>query len=87
MAWYDGVGLLGVVAILAAYLLLQQGRLGRDDVAYSALNAVGSGAILLSLVFDFNLSALLVEGLWLVISLYGLARIFVKRRRERRAAG
>ena len=84
MAWYDVVGLVGVVAILAGYFLLQQGRLGRDDMVYSVLNAVGSAAILLSLVYDFNLSALVIEGLWLVISLYGIARLLMGRSRERR---
>lgn len=74
MAWYDAIGLLGVAAILAAYALLQVGRLAADAPAFSAANAFGAALVLISLWFDFNLSATVVEGAWLVISLYGLAR-------------
>jgi hypothetical protein len=35
----------------------------------------------LSLAFDFNLSAAVVEGFWLVLSLYGLFRSLRLRRR------
>lgn len=81
MSWPDAIGIVGVSMILSAYFLHQKGRLGRNDLAYQVLNAVGAGSILFSLYFDFNLSAALVEGAWLVISLYGLARILGQRRR------
>jgi hypothetical protein len=38
-------------------------------------------AILVSLVFDFNLSAVLMEGCWALISLYGLAKALLTLRR------
>jgi len=75
MSWFDALGLVGVVAILAAYTLLQTGRMAATSLAYSALNAVGALLVLVSLWFDFNLSAAVVEGAWLLISLYGLARV------------
>lgn len=75
------VGLLGVVGILSAYVLLQSERLRAEQPMYSLLNALGSGAILFSLIFDFNLSAALVEGMWMVISFYGLYRSLKKYRR------
>ena len=73
------IGLLGVAGLLSAYLLLQSGRLRAEAPSYSLLNALGSGGILFSLIYDFNLSAALIEGLWLVISLYGLIRGFRRR--------
>jgi paired small multidrug resistance pump len=73
-AWHDLVGNAGVLMILGSYLALQMGRLDAKSVAYSALNAVGAGSITISLLFDFNLSAFLVEAAWVAVSLYGLAR-------------
>lgn len=75
------IGLVGVVLILAAYLLLQTERMQAESPLYSVLNALGSGGILFSLIYDFNLSAALVEGMWMVISIYGLARVLWRRRR------
>lgn len=70
----DVVGLVGVFLLLIAYFFLQSGRLSQASGAYSILNAGGSGMILVSLYFDFNLASALVEGAWFVISLYGLSR-------------
>ena len=71
---FDAIGILGVGLTLLAYLLLQAERLESRSRAYSALNLIGSVAILTSLAFDFNLSAVLMEGCWVVISLYGLIK-------------
>lgn len=75
MSLPDILGLLGVGALLTAYFLLQRGRWGQRDPLYSATNAVGSGLILVSLIYDFNLASTVVEGAWFLISLYGLSRV------------
>jgi hypothetical protein len=72
--WHDVIGNLGVIAILATYVLVQIDRLDARTVGYSVLNALGAGFIVVSLIFDFNLSAFLVETAWLVISVYGIVR-------------
>lgn len=69
-------GLAGTAAVLAAYLLLQMGRLRRTAWSFLLLNALGAAGILSSLVFRFNLAAALIEAAWLAISLYGIARRF-----------
>ena len=74
MTLIDLIGLIGVTLILGTYVLLQTGRISSKTVAYSALNALGAGLILISLAFDFNLSAALVEAFWLAISIYGIWR-------------
>lgn len=79
-AWYDLLGNVGVALMVAAYLLLQMGRLRIENVNYSAMNAVGAVLVLISLWFSFNLSAFLVEGFWLLISLFGLVKFLSKRR-------
>ena len=74
MQWYDLLGLVGVALILLAYLLLQLARIDPTRPAFSLLNAFGAGLVLLSLYYEFNLPATVVEGAWLLISLFGLAR-------------
>lgn len=75
---HDLLGNLGVLFILVTYLLLQLEKIDVSSLLYSALNAAGAGLILYSLLYDFNLSAFLIESAWLAISLYGLVRQFLK---------
>jgi len=78
-AWHDVVGNVGVATILGTYLWLQIGRLDARSFGYSALNGLGAALITVSLLFDFNLSAFVVEVAWVVISVYG---VFVALRRR-----
>lgn len=77
--WYDLVGNAGVILILGSYLLLQADRLRSDAIGYSGANGLGAFLILVSLYFEFNLSAFLIEAAWLLISLWGLARRLARR--------
>lgn len=73
-SWFDLAGLIGVVLIVIAYLLLQLNRLPSSAPSYSLLNAVGALLVIVSLVFNFNFSAFLMEAFWFLISLIGLIR-------------
>lgn len=79
MNWYDILGTLGVAVIILTYAFLQVGRIRSEQVAYSLLNAVGASLILVSLYFDFNFPSVVVEFFWLLISLFGIGKYFVKR--------
>ena len=72
----DFIGNIGVVVLMVTYLMLQLNKLSSDSLAYSVLNAVGAGLIVVSLLFDFNLSALLMEVFWVLISFVGIYRYF-----------
>jgi hypothetical protein len=72
----DLVGNIGVVILMVTYLLLQLNRISSTDLAYSLLNAVGASFIVVSLLVDFNLSALLMEVFWVLISFVGIYRYF-----------
>jgi hypothetical protein len=82
--WYDLVGTAGVTAIIVSYLLLQLDRMRSDSLAYSAMNAAGASCIVLSLLYEFNLSAFIVESFWAAISLVGVARWVVRKRKRGR---
>ncbi|HXL81646.1 MAG TPA: hypothetical protein VN951_12285 [Pyrinomonadaceae bacterium] len=72
----DFLGNVGVVLIIVDYLLLQLNRISSNSFSYSLLNAVGATLIIISLLFNFNLSAFIMEAIWVVISLFGLYRYF-----------
>ncbi len=78
--WYDFVGNVGVALVIVAYLLLQTGRVESKSLAYSASNAAGALFVLVSLAYDFNLSAFITEAFWLVLSLLGVGKALAARR-------
>jgi hypothetical protein len=78
-AWYDLVGSIGVCVIIFTYVLLQTGKVKSETLIYSLLNASGASLIIVSLVFNFNFSAFIVEFFWVLISLYGIVKYFLKR--------
>ncbi|MGH8184749.1 MAG: CBU_0592 family membrane protein [Rhodanobacteraceae bacterium] len=71
--WPTVVGLAGMIVTLLAYLLLQARRLHGNGIVYQLMNAVGSAAIIVSLIYAFNLPAMILEVAWLAISIYGIA--------------
>ena len=72
--WYDFIGNIGVFMILSAYFMLQLNRIDNRALTFSLMNFSGAFLILVSLYFDFNLSAFVIEFFWLFISLYGIYR-------------
>ena len=77
--WYDFIGNFGVFLILAAYLLLQLNKLENESLLYSLLNGFGALFILISLYYDFNLSAFVIESFWLLFSLIGIIKHYRKK--------
>jgi hypothetical protein len=80
LAVYYVTGSIGASMIVGTYLLLRLNRIASGGLAYSLLNAVGAGLVLVSLVIKFNLAAFLVEGFWVLISLFGIAQWLLLRR-------
>jgi len=72
----DFIGNIGVVMLVITFLMLQLNKIPSDGLAYSLLNAIGASLIVVSLLFDFNLSALLMEVFWVLISFVGIYRYF-----------
>jgi hypothetical protein len=78
--WHDLLGNLGVLLVLATYLLVQMGRMDIQHSLYSILNSLGALLIIVSLLHNFNLSSFVIEIAWLAISLFGLLRWSLQRR-------
>ena len=79
MEFHDILGTIGVGFIVVMYVMLQTERIDPRRMAFSIFNAVGSILILISLSYEFNFSAVLIEGVWLIVSVYGLWRAWRKR--------
>ena len=72
----DFLGIIGVGIIVVTYLFLQLGKLRSEALSYSLMNAIGASLIVVTLLINFNLSALLMEVFWVLISLLGVYRYF-----------
>ncbi len=66
----------GAAIVVISYLLLQLERIASEDLVFSVLNAVGAAMILYSLAFDFNFSAMVIEGFWVLISIIGIWKYY-----------
>lgn len=77
-AWYDYVGSVGVGIIILTYIALQLERVRSETLLYSLLNALGASLIIVSLYYNFNFSAFIVEFFWLLISLFGIGKYFLR---------
>lgn len=82
--WYELLGFFGDAVIIVTYILLQMERIRSANPVYSLLNAVGASLIIVSLIFNFNLSAFIVEFFWVLVSLYGIGKYFLKGRSGKR---
>jgi hypothetical protein len=80
-AWHDIIGTIGVINIITAYTLLQLEKIRSESFLYSFLNLFGAALVIISLYFDFNFPAFIVEFFWLLISLFGIGKYFFKVKR------
>ena len=72
------IGLVGVVIILIAYFLLSTGHWISNSFKFQFLNFIGAWMILFSLYFHWNLSSVIIEIAWIVISMGGMYRVLKK---------
>lgn len=72
----DLFGILGVIVIIIAYTLLQFEKMDAKDLGFSVLNTLGAFLIIISLLYNWNLSSFLMETTWIVISIYGIIKYY-----------
>ncbi len=70
----DIIGMTGVFIVLWYYFLLQIGKAKAEGFVFSFANLVGSVLILISLWFNWNLSSVVIEVAWFLISLCATLR-------------
>ncbi|ABF43213.1 conserved hypothetical protein [Candidatus Koribacter versatilis Ellin345] len=79
-AW-QAFSFVGAMMILVAYGGQQMKRMDPRSAAYNLLNIIGSGILCYSAFRPFNLGFVVLEGTWVLISVYAMMR----NRRERPA--
>jgi len=79
MSCADLVGMIGVFLVLVAYYFLNINKMTALSISYLLLNFIGSWLILFSLFFNWNLSSVIIEIAWIMISLIGLYRYLKNR--------
>jgi hypothetical protein len=69
------VSVLGALAVLAAYAANQLRLIGPSNLSYSAMNFVGSVVLAVVAVVEAQWGFLLLEGVWALVSLWGVISI------------
>ena len=64
----------GAALVLAGYLALQRGWLGREDRAYNALNFFGAALLTWVAIADGRWGFIVLEGVWALLSVPGMVR-------------
>lgn len=78
----DLIGILGVIIIIIGYMLLQLEKMDAKDLSFSVLNTLGALLIILSLLYAWNLPSFIMEFTWMMISLYGIFKYYMKKKEE-----
>lgn len=72
----DAIGSFGALIVVSAYFATQMRMMNSDDLAFPVVNLLGSVLIVYSLVYNFNLASMLIEGFWILISVIGIIQYF-----------
>lgn len=72
--FFQAISVVGAVLILLAYGLINAGRIRATDLAYVAMNFVGSGLLAWVAVVDRRAGFILLECAWALMSLVPLLR-------------
>ena len=68
------VGIVGVALVILAFFLVQIEKTTPKSALYLYSNFWGSLMLLFSLCYHWNLASVIIEVLWLLISIYGIVK-------------
>ena len=69
------IGLIGVAMQVIVYFLLSTNRIHSNTLFYQMFNMLGACGILYSLFFHWNTPSVIIEVIWLLISLRAVMRL------------
>lgn len=79
-------GLIASALLLAAFALLNLGIFTPDHYPYQFMNFVGAGFLTASAFSPFNAGVFWTELIWSLLGLYGMIKIYLKRRKQKAEA-
>lgn len=71
---FTALGILGAGCFIVGYFGTLQGWLPATGWRFPAINLLGAGLVLVSLIDEWNLPSVILECFWGAISIYGLVR-------------
>jgi putative permease len=74
------IGFLGMICVVGAYLLLQLQIVSNENLSFQIINLIGAILLIISLCIHFNLGSFLIEIFWIIITLFGIYKIYKKGR-------
>lgn len=77
---FDLAGIAGVAFYLGSYFALQAGFIRGSGYLYAVLNLAASSLVLVSLFNSFNVYSATIQVSWIVISIFGLTRLYLMAR-------
>ncbi len=72
--FYQFVSVAGALLILAGYIALQFGWLGRHDRSFNIVNFVGSALLAWVAIVDWRVGFIILESAWALLSVPGMFR-------------
>ena len=73
----QAISLVGALLILIPFAASQVGKLRTDTLAYQLMNLVGAGVLTSVAVLESQYGFILLEGVWTVMSVVGLRRVWI----------
>jgi hypothetical protein len=80
------VGLVGALLILVPFAAVQLARMRTETWAYQLLNLGGAGLLTVVAALESQYGFLLLEGVWALMSVVGLRRVWLARGEGRLAS-
>jgi hypothetical protein len=71
----QAISILGALAILIAYAANQFGWTDASNLRYQLANLLGSGILTVVAVIEVQFGFILLEGAWVLMSLWGIVQI------------
>ncbi|MBO8159588.1 hypothetical protein [Thermosyntropha sp.] len=72
------ISVFGAVLVLAAFALLQLGKISNESHLYNFMNFFGAGILALIAAIEAQWGFLLLEGTWTLVSIYALIKFWKK---------
>ena len=77
---YEIIGLAGAGSYMAGYAALQLGIIRGRGATYILFNMVAALLVMISLLNAFNISSMLIQMFFFIVSIFGLTRLFFESR-------
>lgn len=72
--FYQVISIVGALLVLAGYVALQAGWMGRENRWFNVLNFAGSALLTWVAVVDWRVGFILLESAWALLSIPGMFR-------------